>query len=256
MGQAQSMDDAASSGRAARLRAWGVHCYTAGSALLALLALEALVDRRFAAAFAWLAVAMLIDCTDGTMARRWRVKQVLPHFDGAKLDDIMDYLTYVLVPVALLVRAELLPPGGLGIATAALPLLASGYGFCQAEAKTADHFFTGFPSYWNVIALYLYVFQWPAMVNAAVLLLFSALVFVPLRYLYPSRMPTARRLTYVLGAIWGAAVFVLLSQFPHPSRSLAAASLAFPAYYMAVSLWLHWHTPTSPHHLDSTAPPT
>jgi phosphatidylcholine synthase len=248
------MDDTASSRRVAWLRAWGVHCYTACSALLALLALEALIEQRFAAAFAWLAVAMVIDCTDGTMARRWQVKRVLPHFDGAKLDDIMDYLTYVLVPVALMARAELLPAGGLGIVSAALPLLASGYGFCQSEAKTPDHFFTGFPSYWNVIALYLYVFQWPAMVNAAILLFFSALVFVPIRYLYPSRMPTARRLTYGLGALWGAAVFALLSQFPHPSRGLATASLAFPAYYLAVSLWLHWRTPPSPHHPEPGIP--
>lgn len=248
------VDDSASSGRGARLRAWGLHCYTACSALLALLALQASVERRFAAAFAWLALAMLIDCTDGTLARRWRVKHVLPQFDGAKLDDIMDYLTYVLVPVALMLWAALLPAGGLGIAVAALPLLASGYGFCQTEAKTPDHFFTGFPSYWNVIALYLYVFQWPVVVNAAVLLVFSALVFVPIRYLYPSRMTTARRPTYALGALWGGAVFALLYQFPHPSRRLATASLAFPAYYMAVSLWLHWRAPASPRHHDPGEP--
>lgn len=255
MARAKEMNDTALRGRGTRLRAWGVHLYTACSAVLALLALEAVVGQRYAAAFGWLALAMLIDCTDGTLARHWRVKHVLPHFDGAKLDDIMDYLTYVLVPIALLVCAELLPPGGLGIAVAALPLLASGYGFCQSEAKTVDHFFTGFPSYWNVIALYLYIFHWPPLVNAGVLLVFSALVFVPIRYLYPSRMPTAQRLTYGLGAAWGVAVFALLSQFPQPSRRLAFLSLVFPAYYMAVSLWLHWRVPASPPRTAPGAPP-
>ncbi|MGD9763750.1 MAG: phosphatidylcholine/phosphatidylserine synthase [Candidatus Binatia bacterium] len=228
------------SARAARLRAWAVHLYTASAAVVALLALDAIVRERYAAAFAWLAVAMLIDCTDGTLARAWRIKAVLPHFDGAKLDDIMDYLTYVLVPVVLVLHADLLPPGAAGVAIAALPLIASAYGFCHSEAKTPDHFFTGFPSYWNVVALYLYVFDWPVIVNAAVLAVLSALVFVPIRYLYPSRARFARLPTYVAGAAWAVMVFALLAQFPNPSRELAWISLAFPAYYVALSLWLHW----------------
>lgn len=233
--------------RGARWRAWGVHAYTASSAVLALLALDAVADGRFGAAFAWLAVAMCIDCTDGTLARRLRVKQVLPHFDGAKLDDIMDYLTYVLVPIAIVVRADLLPAGALGFAAAALPLLASGYGFCQAAAKTPDHFFTGFPSYWNVLALYLYVLDWTPRTNALVLLGFAAAVFVPVRYLYPSRMTAGLRgPTYALGIVWGVLVFWLLAQFPEPSPALARVTLFFPAYYVLASLWLHLRTPPSP----------
>ena len=132
---------------------------------------------------------------------------------------------------------------------AVLALLASGYGICQAEAKTPDHFFTGFPSYWNVVALYLFVLGWPPWVNAAVLAFFSAMVFVPIRYLYPSRMPTAQKTTYALGALWGLSVFWMLAQFPTPSRALALATLLFPAYYVAVSLWLHLRTPPSPQHV-------
>jgi phosphatidylcholine synthase len=230
-----------------------VHLYTACGAVLALLALNAVARKAFGAAFAWLAVAMLIDCTDGTLARRWRVKEVLPQFDGAKLDDIMDYLTYVFVPIAIIVRADLLPDGLLGFLAAVLPLLASGYGFCQSEAKTLDHFFTGFPSYWNIIALYLYVLDWSSAANAWALIAFSAAVFVPIRYLYPSRMTTARLPTYVLGGIWGALVFWMLAQFPHPSSTLARLTLFFPLYYMAVSLWIHLRTPPSPRHVAGEA---
>jgi phosphatidylcholine synthase len=239
---------------AATIAAWGVHLYTASGFVCALLALVAVGHDAFGTAFFWMSVAMFVDCTDGTLARRVRVKEVLPYFDGSKLDDIVDYVNYVLVPIVLIVRAGLVPDGGAGLLVAVPPLLASGYGFCNAEAKTADHFFTGFPSYWNVVALYMYALRAPLWFNVAVLLGLTALVFVPIRYLYPSRTVTLRSATYVGGALWGVSVFCLLAQFPTPSRALAMLSLLFPAYYMAVSLWLHVRTPPSPRHLAVPRP--
>jgi phosphatidylcholine synthase len=193
-----------------------------------------------------MALAMAVDCTDGTLARRARVKEVLPQFDGSKLDDIVDYLNYVLVPIALAYRAALLPGGVPGLLVAALPLLASSYGFCESEAKTTDHFFTGFPSYWNVVVLYLFALRWSPWTDAAVLATLSVLVFVPIRYLYASRTATARTATYAGGALWAVSVFRLLAQFPTPSRTLTTLSLLYPAYYIALSWWLHWRTPPSP----------
>lgn len=220
------------------LAAWGVHLYTALGAVVALLAWHAIGAGAYAAAFAWMAVALFIDCTDGTLARRVDVKAVLPQFDGARLDDIVDYLNYVFVPVLLAVHARLLPDGAAGLAVAAAPLLASGYGFCQADAKTADHFFKGFPSYWNVVVFYLYVLRTPVWFNVATLLGFSILVFVPLKYFYPSRTATARRTTTLLGALWAATFVLLLVGFPSPPRWLAVLSLFFPVYYVAMSLHL------------------
>lgn len=235
---------------AARRAAWAVHFYTATGAVWALLALDAIGRDRYAAAFGWMAVALLIDCTDGTLARRARVKEVLPQFDGARLDDIVDYLNYVLVPMTLIYRAALLPEGLAGALVAACPLLASAYGFAYSEAKTPDHFFTGFPSYWNVVALYLYVLGWPVWANVAVLVGLSIMVFVPIRYLYASRMQTLRMVTFVGGGLWAIAVIWMLTQFPHPSRTLAYVTLLFPAYYVLFSLWLHLRTPASPRHVE------
>ncbi len=226
-----------------RLAAWSVHLYTALGAPLAMLAIEAISRDRYATAFWWMVLATFIDSTDGTLARRFRVKQVLPHFDGARLDDIVDYLNYVVVPLILAYHVALLPRSPWGLAIAAAPLLASAYGFCQLAAKTSDHFFTGFPSYWNIVVLYLYVFRWPQAVNVALLLGLSLFVFVPIRYLYPSRNPVARKTTYVLGVIWALMVVALVAQIPQPSVRLASLSLFFPAYYIGVSLWLHAGTP-------------
>jgi phosphatidylcholine synthase len=229
--------------RGAELAAWGVHLYTALGAALGFLALEAIFRSAYGAAFAWMALATWIDSTDGALARRFRVKEVLPHFDGARLDDIVDYLNYVVVPMVLAYVAGLVPQGAAGFCIAAAPLLASAYGFCRTDAKTPDHFFTGFPSYWNVVVLYLYALRFPVLFNVLTLLIFSVMVFVPIRYLYPSRTPVARRRTYVLGAIWAVLLIVLLVQFPRPSRTLALISLFFPAYYLGMSFHVHFNYP-------------
>ncbi len=228
----------------ARLAAWSVHLYTGLGAVLGFLGLEAIARDQYALAFLWMAVATLIDSTDGSLARRFHVKQVLPTFDGSRLDDIVDYLNYVVVPVVLAYDAELVPPTLWGRLVCAAPLLASGYGFCQIDAKTEDHFFKGFPSYWNVVVFYLYVLGLPTWLNVCTLLVFSVLVFVPIRYLYPSRNPVARRTTILLGMIWGVLLFVLLAQFPQPSKALGWSSLFFPIYYIALSVHLDWKTRT------------
>ena len=224
--------------------AWGVHLYTAIGAPLGLVALVASGQGWFSLAFACMAVATFIDATDGQLARRVDVKTVLPQFDGARLDDIVDYLNYVVVPIVLAYQASLLPSGWVGVAVASLPLIASGYGFSQSDAKTSDdtanHFFTGFPSYWHIVVFYLYLFQAPPWVNVTVLIVLSVLVFVPIRYLYPSRNNVARTLTYVLGATWALIMLVLLVQLPTPSSQLTVASLYFPVYYVGLSLYLHF----------------
>lgn len=220
-----------------RLAALAVHAYTAAGAVLGLLALRAVLAHEVRAAFLWLLVAVLTDSTDGTLARRAKVKVTTPWIDGARMDDIVDYLTYVFVPVVLLYEWGLLPEQG-GLWIAACPLLASAFGFARTDAKTADYFFTGFPSYWNVVAFYLYLAGSPSWLNAAVVVAFSLLVFVPVRYVYPSRTPVLRGLTCGLGVVWGAMLVTLIWQLPSPSRTLLLASTIFPAYYVALSLYL------------------
>jgi phosphatidylcholine synthase len=228
------------------LAAWAVHLYTALGAVAGFCSLAAMLARNYQHAFAWMAIATFIDATDGSLARRARVKEVLPHFDGGKLDDIVDYLNYVIVPLVLAYQAGMLPDGGGGLAVGAVPLLASGYGFCHSAAKTEDHFFTGFPSYWNVVVFYCFVLATPRWLNTVLLLVLSAMVFVPIRYLYPSRNRVAQRTTHALGVIWALCVVVLLLQFPRPSRLLAGLSLYFPLYYLAVSFHVHFRNHRAP----------
>jgi phosphatidylcholine synthase len=215
-----------------------VHALTASSAPAGLLAILATIAGDVRAAFLWMAYTVGVDAIDGTLARAVRVKEVLPFVDGSRLDDIVDYFTYVIVPVFFVVYMRLVPPTA-GIPVASAVLMASGYGFSQTAAKTPDHFFTGFPSYWNVVAFYLYVLGWPPALNAAVLVVFAVLVFVPLRYAYPSRMTELRTPTVALGIAWGIAVLWALAHFESGPRTLLTWSLLYPAYYIGVSLYLH-----------------
>jgi len=217
--------------------AWLVHAYTAAGAVLAFLAIRAVVLEDYRAAFFWLALQVVVDATDGPCARLARVSERLPWFNGSKLDDIVDYLTYVFVPSVIVWRAALVPASGMLVVVSAV-LLSSAYGFNIATAKTDDHYFTGFPSYWNIVVFYLVVAGFSRATNAAILLAFAVLVFVPIRYVYPSRTVAWRWVTMVLGVVWGAAFLAMLWTYPTVSRSMFWASLTYPVYYFALSLYL------------------
>jgi len=219
--------------------AWIAHLYTALGAGTALAATVATFAGDFRAAFLWLGLAVFIDATDGSLARTLRVKERLPWFSGETLDNVIDYLTYVFVPVLIMLRSEALPAAlapWLGTAV----LVASGYGFSRADAKvqTSDYFFTGFPSYWNIVAFYMFVLRLPAWLNAAILAALVVLVFVPLRYIYPSRTRTWRAATLMLGVVWGVVTPVAVWRLPAVDGPWVALSAVFPVYYVALSLWL------------------
>jgi phosphatidylcholine synthase len=215
-----------------------VHVYTALGSVLALLVVLAALDGDAVTAL-WIGLAALvIDGTDGMLARRARVKETIPWFDGALLDNIVDYLTYAFAPVVLLWTTGALPEGLPGWLLAALPLLASSYQFCRVDAKTDDHTFLGFPSYWNVVAFYVVVLDLSQPVVAALLIACSVLVFVPVRYLYPSRTEALRGLSLALTAVWLVTYAVLLLQLPDPHPAVLALSLGYIVYYAAVSGWL------------------
>lgn len=214
---------------------WSVHAYTAMGAVAGLLTLKFAADHSFRAAFVAMAVATVIDSSDGPLARYLDIKRRLPQFDGALLDNVIDYLNYVITPAFLMLSAGLLPQGAPGLAVAAVVVLSSAYGFCRAEAKTQDHYFLGFPSYWNLVAFYLYCFGLGAIPNSAILLGFAAMVFTPLKFIYPNRTRALRPLTLVLAMIWAGLVIAILADFPKPSQLLVWLSFGFIGYYLVMS---------------------
>ena len=229
-----------------RVAGVGVHIYTAAGSVLALAIVIAAIDGQVERAL-WLGLAALvIDGSDGMLARKLRVSETIPVFDGARLDDIVDYLTYAFAPMVLLWTGNFVPHSLLGIALVGLPLLASCYQFCRTDAKTSDHFFLGFPSYWNVIVFYVVVLQLGHAATMAILAFCAVMVFVPIRYLYPSRTKAFRTLNIALTAVWFATYAILVATLPDPSWIVVALSLSYIAYYAGVSLYFTLVLPRLP----------
>lgn len=225
---------------AAAARAYAVHLYTASGVVLAFLAAIEICSRSTSPerVFLLLAGAVLIDASDGPLARRFQVKRYAAPTDGRTIDDIVDYLTYTFLPLLLIWRMEWLPdPQALWLVPA---LLASLFGFANVAAKDEERgFFLGFPSYWNVVAVYAGV--WHALygpwLNAVVVLALAALTLAPIGFVYPNLAPRPWKVPIVVGAlIWLLILLAMLMDYPQTSEWLMLLSLAYPAFYLLISV--------------------
>jgi phosphatidylcholine synthase len=221
--------------------AWAVHLYTALGAVAGLLSLNYIAHGDWRGAFTMMAIAVAIDSSDGPLARALRVRERIPYFDGALLDNIVDYFNYVAAPVFLMLRAGLLPASATGMTVAGVVMIASAYGFSRLDAKTEDNYFRGFPSYWNLVAFYLFCLGLTPAVNAAIVALLALMVFVPIKYIYPNRTELMRPLTLALAAIGAVATAAMLPMLPLHNDILLYTSLGFVVYYFVLSFALHAH---------------
>ncbi len=225
-----------------KLLAWLVHLYTA-LGLVCVAGMVVLILRGDAASFReallLMMVATAIDATDGWLARKAHVKDVLPGFDGRALDDLIDFHAYTSVPLLLIWRADLLP-GSLAWLLV-LPLLSSAYGFSQVHAKTPDGFFLGFPSYWNIVAFYLSVLHPQVWVSVALIVTLAVLTFIPTPYIYATRGGPFARLINIGAVLWFVLLgLVLLGPEDH-RRTAALVSFAYPMMYLALSAFVTLH---------------
>jgi phosphatidylcholine synthase len=219
--------------------AWGVHLFTATGAVWGFLALIAVFHHAWRQAILWMIIAMLVDGFDGMLARWADVKTYAAGLDGGLLDNILDYLNYVVVPALFLVEADILP-AGFRLAGASLMLLTSAYQFTQVDAKTdatQDYFFKGFPCYWNVMALYMLVMRLNPWLNLFFLALLNFLVFVPVKWVYPSRNVRLKRLTLVFSYLYGIIGIWGVMQYPDVPQWVVWVSFLYVGYYVGLSLW-------------------
>lgn len=211
--------------------AWSVHLYTALGGIIGFFALYAVVRDNYIAAFALLLLSSVIDATDGILARAVDVKRVLPFFDGSMLDNVIDIFTYAWIPIFIIEKIT-----SLNIVVIVFPILAALYAYGQVNMKTEDNYFLGFPTYWNIVALYFYLLALDGMLGIAILVLFSVLTFVPTRYLYPSKHANRfYRLFFLIGgAVW---ILLICYVLVVPNYMLSLLSLFYPLAYLGLSFY-------------------
>lgn len=222
--------------------AYGVHLFTALGAGLGLWALI-LTYNGFYQETVWvLAVAAIVDSVDGALARLTQTKEHAPAIDGALMDNIVDFITWTIAPLLWIFATMDIPTLVLAICA-----VASVFGFSNTKAKTDDHFFLGFPSYWNIVVFYIFLLELPIPFASAILLMFAIVTFLPVKFVYPSRTKYLRPYTLILGSIFTLQLIALLYYFDQSPPWLIYSSFLFPFYYFGLSFYVNVKSPETYH---------
>ncbi|TYP94749.1 phosphatidylcholine synthase [Fodinibius salinus] len=216
--------------------AYGVHILTALGASLGLWAIILIYDGFYQEAIWILALSAIIDSIDGALARLVNTKKYAAQIDGALMDNIIDFLTWTVAPLLWIYATMRLPIWVLMICA-----LASVFGFSNKQAKTDNHFFLGFPSYWNIVVFYIFLLDLPVIFASGILLFFALVTFLPVKFLYPTRTTFLRPLTLLLGSVFVLQLFALMYYFDDSSPTLIYSSFLFPFYYFGLSFYLNWN---------------
>ncbi len=200
----------------AEIRAFSVHILTASGSFLAFLGVVAAAERRFVDMFWWLGLALLVDGIDGPIARKVRVKEVLPNWSGDTLDNIIDYVTYVLLPAFALYQSGMIGEPWSFVA-AGLIVVSSAIYYADMGMKTDEYFFSGFPVVWNMLIFTLFVIDASATTALVAVLLSVFLTFLPIHFLHPVRVKRLRPLNLAVFLLWCAfGGYALLLHFQSP----------------------------------------
>ncbi len=229
--------------------AWSVHAFTTSGIVLGFLALVAVLKNDAIAAFMWLGLALFVDGIDGSLARKARVQEYTPNFDGASLDLVIDFFTYVAVPALMIYWFNMVPVPFLMAASTwsliagALIMAVSCYTFANVGMKSNDYYFVGFPAIWNVVVLYFYLFNTGWLINLITVVVLSILTFVPIKFVHPLRVTHYRNITIPMTVVWAAMTLSLVINGRNPGYDdwLYKIQLGIFAltslYFVWISLW-------------------
>ena len=221
-----------------RAAGFSVHVLTASGGAVALLALYAAIERDFATCFAWLGLALFIDGIDGTLARAARDTETAAAIDGVVLDLVVDFLTYVLVPVVAVWRSDLMPTV-VSFWIGLVVTIASALYFADTRMKTADNWFRGFPALWNVFVLFLFVLRLPWLINAAALLGATAMMFAPVVFVHPLRVAKLRVVTIGVTIAWFALASAAIVEHLEAGFWIKTGFVAAALYFFSLPLLRH-----------------
>lgn len=221
-----------------RAIAWAVHAFTLTGLVWATLAVVALLDDKPQWMWLWLGIALIVDGVDGNMARKFRIKEVIPWFNGAVVDNVIDYLTWTAIPTAFMVMYLPLGPRPLAVFLAIMVLVSSMFCYANEAAKSCDYYFVGFPAAWNIVAVLLWVWGAPMAVCVAAIVIFSAMTLVPLHYTHPFRVERGKVCNIVATFIWIVSTGMLIASMTTTASSSASPDHVLVAVNVAAGAWL------------------
>jgi phosphatidylcholine synthase len=211
--------------------AWSVHIFTASGILAGFMAILAITAKDWRTAMGWLFVALVIDGIDGTFARLFKTAETLPNINGKTMDYVIDFATYAIIPAFFFYQAELVSPAW-NLPLTFLILLVSVIYYGKEGMVSDDYYFIGFPVMWNVVIFFLiFVFSLETWGNAAIIIIFSILHFVPIKFAYPSRAIRLKTLTIIVTAILLIAMPVIVWFYPEVPDSLKWVANICLAYF-------------------------
>lgn len=169
------------------LCSWLVHLLTASSGVLALIGAQAAAQKNFPLVLYVLVFTIIIDAIDGPLARLVNVSKHTPYFDGALLDYVVDFVTWVFLPAFCLMQSDFFTES-LRFFLASCMVLSSCYQFCCQDLKSYRNFFKRWPSAWSIVIICM--FTWPVHENIffAMIVLFSLLSFMPIYFAHSLRV--------------------------------------------------------------------
>ncbi|KQR68703.1 phosphatidylcholine synthase [Rhizobium sp. Leaf384] len=201
----------------AEIRAFSVHVLTASGSFLAFLGVVAAAEHRFVDMFWWLGLALAVDGIDGPIARKVRVKEVLPNWSGDTLDNVIDYVTYVLLPAFALYQSGMIGEPWSFFAAGAIVMSSAIY-YADMGMKTDEYFFSGFPVVWNMVVFTLFVVKASELAASIVVFVSVFLTFMPISFLHPVRVRRLRPLNLAVFTAWSVlSAYALLMHFETPA---------------------------------------
>lgn len=225
--------------RGQRVRAWGVHVFTALGIVAAMLALRDVLTGVPDRAILWLLVTLVIDGVDGPVARALLVEQRAPRIDGNVLDLIIDYVTCVIVPASFMYEFDVVPQNNFGIAVLCLLVFTSAIWFARRDMMSEDYWFRGFPAAWNLVAPVMFLLQARASLGAVVTIGLSLLSLTNIPFPHILRATFLRAATVTVAVVWIGAMVLGTVLYPDHPWVIRPPLYAGCAYFASLSV-LKW----------------
>jgi phosphatidylcholine synthase len=215
-----------------KILAYAVHVFTALGAAGGIGALAAIWHEQPIWALWLLGAAIAVDGLDGTLARKAEVKERAQAYDGALLDNIIDGLNWIYIP---LFWAYAFLDAALWVILIAA--VAGSLGMAYHDAKTSDNFFRGFPNYWNLVIIHAFLLKLSAGYVNFWMIFFAVMIFAPIYFIYPSRAGQRKSLHLIGALIYTLQLIYLMISYPNISFLAALASLIYPLLYLIDSIY-------------------